>query len=243
MTLDLYVLLTVGTIALAGLVQSVTGFGFGLLSMAVLPLFLDFQDAYFIIVIPNLLVCVANFWANRRHYEWRHGRGLLIGSCLGVPIGFYTMINLRSDWLLVGLGLLICLFSVSELLCQTRPLQLSPSWGGPMGLLSGCLSGAFNMGGPPAVLYAYSQSWPKEQIVALLQLVFGSGSAIRLALGSGMVSGRALWVSLLATVPLLLAVFVGNRTLRRIHREHLRMTVVVFLLVIGLKYITSAVMP
>lgn len=242
MTLDLYVWLTVGTIALAGLVQSVTGFGFGLLSMAVLPLFLDFRDAYFIIVVPNLVVCAANFWANRRYYRWRQGTGLLIGSCLGIPVGFYTMAYMRADWLMLGLGMVVCLFSLSELIFRARPLKLSSSWAWPMGLLSGYLGGAFNIGGPPAVLYAYSQPWPKEQIVALLQLVFGSGSALRLALGAGMMSGRAACISLLAILPLLLAVFVGNRALRRIHREHLRLIVVVLLLVIGVKYIASAVM-
>lgn len=240
MTLDLYVLLTVGTIALAGLVQSVTGFGFGLLSMALLPLFLDFREAYFIIVIPNLLVCVAVFWANRRHYRWRQGTGLLIGSCVATPIGFYTMANLRADWLMLGLGVVVCLFSLSELVFRARPLKLSESWSWPMGLCSGCLGGAFNIGGPPAVLYAYSQPWPKEQIVALLQLVFGTASALRLVLGAGMVSGRTVWISLLATLPLLLAVFVGNRVLRMIHREQLRLIVVVLLFVLGVKYVASA---
>jgi uncharacterized protein len=240
MTIDSVLLLTIATMAFAGFVQSVTGFGFGLVAMALLPLFLKFQEAYFIIVIPNLVVCATNFAANYRHFQWRQGLGLTLGSCLAVPIGFYTMLKMKPGWVMFGLGILICLFAASELLMsKTRPLKLAESLGWPMGLISGALSGAFNMGGPPAVAYVYSQPWTKEHIVALLQVVFGTSSIIRLFLmqGAGMVTSQRLWVSLLAIVPLLVAIFVGNRLLRKIKREHLRVVVFVLLLLIGLKYI------
>lgn len=240
MTFDSILLLTVGTLALAGFVQSLTGFGFGLVAMALLPLFVKFKEAYFIILIPNLVVCAMNFAANYRHFRWRQGRGLLLGSCLAVPIGFYTMLNMKSDWLMFGLGLLICVFASSELLMsKTRRLKLAESMGWPTGLASGALSGAFNMGGPPAVAYVYSQTWTKEHIVALLQIVFGTSSIIRLCLmqGAGMITGELLWISLLAIVPLLAAIYGGNLLLRKIKREHLRVVVFLFLLVIGLKYI------
>jgi uncharacterized membrane protein YfcA len=240
MNLDLIVITTIAALTLAGFVQSLTGFGFGLVAMALLPLFLPFKEAYAIIIIPNLVVCALNFAANYRHFEWRKGRGLFIGSCIAVPIGFYTMLNMKSGWLMFGLGLLICVFASSELLMsKTRPLKLPESAGWPTGLVSGALSGAFNMGGPPAVAYVYSQTWTKEHIVALLQIVFGASSIIRLFLmqGVGMITGRLLWISLLATLPLLGAIYAGNRLLRWIKREHLRIVVFVFLLVIGIKYI------
>jgi uncharacterized protein len=240
MNFDSVLLLTVATLALAGFVQSLTGFGFGLVAMALLPLFLPFKEAYFIIIIPNLVVCGLNFAANHRHFVWRQGLGLFLGSCLAVPIGFYTMLNLKAGWLMFGLGLLICVFASSELLmAKRRPLKLPEKAGWPMGLASGALSGAFNMGGPPAVAYVYSQAWTKEHIVALLQLVFGASSIIRLCLmqGVGMITGRLLWISLLAILPLLGAIYAGNLALRWIKREHLRVLVFVFLLVIGLKYI------
>ena len=41
----------------------------------------------------------------------------------------------------------------------------------------------------------------------------------------------------MALLPLLGAIYAGNRLLRRIQREHLRVVVFVFLLVIGIKYI------
>lgn len=235
-----HLILTLCTIALACFVQSVTGFGFGLVSMALLPLFITFEEAYFILMIPNLIVCTMNFLANYRHYQWRQGLVLLLASCVAVPLGFYVMINLKSDWLMLGLGILICAFSLSELLMsKTRPLKVPESWGWPMGLFSGCLSGAFNMGGPPAVAYVYSQTWSKEHIVALLQLLFGTSSIIRLVLmqDKGMITPELLKISLYAIVPLLLAMLIGNRLLKNIPRDTLRVVVFVFLFAVGIKYI------
>lgn len=238
--INAHLALAIAAVALAGFVQSVTGFGFGLLSMALLPLLISFQEAYFMIVIPNLVVCAMNFLANYRQFQWRHGLGLLVGSSVAVPVGYYTMIHAKSDWLMCGMGVLICLFSASELLMPAGGrLKVPESVGWVMGLFSGYLSGAFNMGGPPAVAYVYSQPWPKEHRVAVLQLALGASSVIRLTMmqRTGQITGQLLLTSLLVTGSLLLAIYGGHRLLKRIAPSRLRLAVFLFLLMIGTKYI------
>jgi uncharacterized membrane protein YfcA len=95
------------------------------------------------------------------------------------------------------------------------------------------------MGGPPAIAYVYSQSWTKEHTVALLQVVFGTSSVIRLFLmqGAGLITADLLRVSLIAIAPLLLAILAGNRLLRKMRHQHLRLVVFLFLFVIGFKYL------
>lgn len=240
MTIDSIMFLTVGALALSGFVQSVTGFGFGLVSMSLLPLVLGFNDAYTMVAILNLVVCTMTLVNNIRHYRWREGLGLLIGSCLAVPVGFYAMVHLQSYWMLRGLGLLICLFTLSDLLMsRTRPLRISERYDLLMGAISGGLSGAFNAGGPPAVIYAYSQSWSKEHTVALLQVVFGTSSIIRLFMvhSSGLLRDELLRIGLVAMLPLILAIYIGTSILHRIKRERLRFIVFVFLFLIGVKYL------
>lgn len=239
MNIDNLLLLTIATVMLSAFVQSVTGFGFGLVAMALLPLFHDFKSAYFILIVPNLVLCTVNFALNFRTFRWRQGVWLLVGSCLATPVGFWFMASMKAEYLLRGLGVLICIFSASEvLMSRRRPLKIPERFGLPMGLASGTLSGAFNMGGPPAIAYVYSQTWAKEHIVALLQLVFGLSTAIRLAIMQGTdAMTPALWrLSGWSIGPLLVAVFVGNRVLRRLQHEHLRLAVFVLLFVIGVKY-------
>ncbi len=240
MSIDSAMLLAVAALALSGFVQSVTGFGFGLVSMSLLPLLLNLKDAYTVVAILNLVVCAMTLIGNLKHYRWRLGLGLIIGSCLAIPVGFKAMVYLKSDWLLRGLGLLICLFSLSEILMsRIRPIRIPERFGWLMGAVSGGLGGAFNAGGPPAVIYAYSQSWTKEHTVALLQVLFGTSSLIRLVLlqNARMLRGDLLRMGLAAIVPLVLAIYVGTRILHRIPRQRLRLIVFLFLFVIGAKYL------
>lgn len=233
-------LLVVGTLTLSGFVQSVTGFGFGLVSMALLPLLVSFPDAYIMVTVLNLVVCLVTFAANFRHYQWRRGWLLVLGSCLAVPAGFYLMMSMQTDWLIRALGALICLFSAVELIrLRTGPMHIPERAGFAAGLVSGTLGGAFNMGGPPAVAYCYAQTWSKEHTVALLQVMFGTSSIIRLFLvqSSGLLRADLLRVGLLAIVPLLAAIGLGSRLLRVLPRERLRIVVFVFLFLAGLKYL------
>jgi uncharacterized membrane protein YfcA len=55
--------------------------------------------------------------------------------------------------------------------------------------------------------------------------------------GTGMITAELLRTSLYAIVPLLLAILLGNRVLRKLQHQHLRVVVFVFLLVIGVKYL------
>lgn len=240
MNVDSMMLLVVGAIALSGLVQSVTGFGFGLVSMALLPLLVGFTDAYTIVAIMVLVTCGMTLMGNITHYRWRHGLGLLVSSCLALPLGFYGMVHIPQAWLIRGLGVLICLYSLREILMsRLRPIRVPASCEIPMGVLSGALSGAFHAGGPPAVIYAYSQNWTKEHIVALLQLVFLVPSVIRMGLivKQGLLRMDLFRTGLLAILPLILAIMVGTRVLHRVKREQLRLIVFVFLFVTGVKYL------
>ena len=103
--------------------------------MSLLPLFLDFKSAYFVLIVPNLVLCTVNFALNFRSYQWREGIWLMGGSCLATPVGYWFMTSLKSDYLLRGLGLLICVFSASEvLMSKRRPLQIPERFGLPSGV-------------------------------------------------------------------------------------------------------------
>lgn len=227
-------------LSLSGFVQGVTGFGFGLAAVALLPLLLGLKDAQVVVALLNVVVCMVTFLATWRHFRWRDGHWLIIGSVLGVPIGFFALVQLPASFLLQALGLLLCVFSASELWRGDRILiRIPPSLGFPVGLVSGSLGGALNVGGPPTVAYVYSQSWTKEQIVSLLQVSFGLCAVLRLALimNSELVRPELMRVSLLAIVPLLLATWLGSALLKRVPQDRLKMAVFVFLFIMGLKYL------
>lgn len=242
MTSDAHILLTVAALALSGFTQGLTGFGFGLVSMALLPLFLPFKDALVVVAVLNVAACATTFAATFRHFCWRRGLGLALGSVVGVPIGFHALVHLESQTLLHALGAVMVLFATTELLLARRFPVRFPGWAGwPVGVVSGALGGAFNIGGPPVIAYVYSQPWTKEQIVAVLQVVFGLSALMRLGLvaHSGLLRDDLLQLALISLVPMLLAILLGGRLLRLVPREQLKSGVFLFLLAIGAKYLFS----
>lgn len=234
------VIMVVVSLCTAGFIQGLTGFGFGLVSMALLPLVLSFKDALVVVAVLNVAACATTLATTRQHFSWARSKGLVIGSCIGVPIGFYALVHLNSDLLLRGLGVLMCLFSASELfLARYHKVHFPAKAGLPVGLISGALGGAFNIGGPPVIAYVYSQPWSKEEIIATLQAVFGCSAILRLGLvtESGLLQPRLLHLALAAMLPMLLCIFLASKLLNRVPRERLKSAVFVFLFGVGAKYL------
>lgn len=217
-----------------------TGFGFGLVAMPLLPLVMNFQDAVALAVLLNMVVTGITFFTMKAHYSWHHGSGLVVGACVGVPIGVYVLIHANELLLRHLLGATMCLFAANELLLSKKYV-FSERVSFPCGLASGALGGAFNMGGPPAVAFVYSQPWSKEQTVAILQVAFGLSALLRLALFgcTGLLDKRLLSFGAWALLPLALAIFAGISLSPTIPHERLKRAVFLFLGAMGIKYLLT----
>lgn len=233
-------LIAVAILTLAAFTQGLTGFGFGLISMALLPLVLPVKDATVILAPLTVVTCATTLHAVRRHLRWRHAAALVAGATLGVPLGVFALVKLDAAVLLRTLGSLMVLFALVDLAGTGRlriPLPAAAAF--PVGLASGSLGGALNAGGPPVIAYTYAQPWTKEEIVATLQLVFGISAVLRFALlgQQGMFRAELWQIIACAIVPMFGGITAGSRQLARVRREPLRAAVSCFLLVIGLKYL------
>ena len=234
--------LLVSVVTIAAFAQGLTGFGFGLVAMALLPLFMDFKDAVALVAVLNLLVCVATFLTARRHVVWRRTAPLAAGAFLGVPVGVWALVRWDARWLLGILGAWMIAFAISELLLARWWRPRFPEWSGwPVGLMSGALGGAFNAGGPPVVAYVYSQPWSKEETVAALQVVFGASAVVRVALmgGAGLMPAEMLTVLAASALPVLGGIALGARLLRRVPQAALKVVAALFFLVMGAKYLLA----
>jgi uncharacterized membrane protein YfcA len=234
------VALVIVVICLAGFTQGLSGFGFGLVAMPLLLLLMNLREAAALTVLLNLLVCGMTFFSIRNHYSLRQGLGLVVGTCLGVPLGVYALVRLNDVLLLRVLGAAMVLMCAHEfILARAHSIHMSPRLGLPFGLLSGSLSGAFGMGGPPAVAFTYSQPWSKEQIVALLQVVFGLSAVLRLVLlgSAGLLASPLLLTGLWSVLPLTVAILLGQKCFSRIPQPVLRNATFAFLGAMGMKYL------
>lgn len=229
----------VAGLTLAGFLQGLSGFGFGLTAMALLPLVLDFRDSQATVTVVNLVVCTANAAVLWRSVVWSKMLGLLVGAWVGVPLGFQLLTQLPGDQVRQWLGAALCLMVGFELAFGHREWRY-PAWTQPaVGLASGALGGAFNIGGPPLVAYMYSQPWSKQQIVASLSVVFLSSGVIRTTLlAQAHQLTPTVWQAFLwSTPPMIAALLFGNRLLHHVPQRAMRIAVYTVLLGLGVRYL------
>lgn len=232
---------------IAGFVQGLTGFGFGMVSMSLLPLILSrpaegvtgLKEAAAISTIFSILATITIFFRHYREYKWRQGFAFLICVCVGVPVGTFFLEKANERVLLKVLGGLMVFFAAREFFFNVQPKSM-PAWVTvPLGLFSGALSGAFNMGGIPSAAYAYAHPWSRGHIMAFLQIMIASSCALRIGIYKkfGYFDQVPLHYGALLALPVSLALWLGHLALGKISPQHMRKGVFIFIGLAGIYYL------
>jgi len=232
-------LLLTTALACAGFVQGLSGFGFGLVSMSLMPLFMGIKQAAVISTAFSLVATLFTFARHYREYNWRLGASFLLSVVIGLPLGVYFLERSSERVLTRIMGALMVAYAAREFLLRSQSRTFPRAWTVPLGLFSGAMSGAFNLGGVPSAAYAYAHPWSRGQIMAFLQVMITLSCILRLAFyhNAGLAGSipwqRAIWLA----VPLSLAIWLGHLTLQRVAVHSMRQFIFVFIGVSGLYYL------
>ena len=176
--------------------QTATGVGLGLLAGPVLILTLDGQTAIFVALLLNLIVSLLLLPQERAEILWPPLRQLSLGSLIGIPLGWYLLLQMDAMTLKLVAALVVLAAGLQLFLAgrrqdagstpQERPL-FTVLGGGVSGIMSGCLA----IPGPIALWTLVQQRQTPRSIRATLRglFVFSYGAAflIHFALGEGLV--------------------------------------------------------
>jgi uncharacterized protein len=232
-------LLLTTALACAGFVQGFTGFGFGLVSMSLMPLFMGIKQAAVISTVFTLLATLLTFARHYREFNWRLGAPFLVSVCVGLPLGVYLLEQSSEKVLARIMGALMLAYAAREFLLPSRAGSFPVRWTVPLGLFSGAISGAFNLGGVPSAAYAYAHPWSRGQIMGFLQVMITLSCVLRLVFyrNIGLLGGIPWRLAIWLVLPLSLAIWLGHLTLQRIAPQHMRQFIFIFIGVSGLYYL------
>ena len=177
--------ITIVTTCFAAFIQGASGFGFALV---VVPMLSGLISIYVLAPMVALSVLIINLLLSlyyRRAFEPTIVLPLLLGSALGIPLGFFALQQVPASWMLTALGLLILLYAVYALLGSAMPVLKSQRWIYGAGFLSGILTGSYNLPGPPVILYGNSQAWAQARFKGNLTSFFGA-NAVLVVIGHGL---------------------------------------------------------
>lgn len=225
---------------LAAFVQGLSGFGSGLVSMALLPLFMGVQQAVAVSSVIGVMITVSFAIRLRAHTDRAEVAPMALAGLLGVPVGLWLLHSLDAGLVTGLLGAVLCTHASWSLLRGDRQGRtLARGWAVLAGALGGALSGAFNTSGPPVLVYATLRHWPRDVFRANLQTFFtvtGTLSLIGFAT-TGLITWQTLRLDAIALPAVVLGAWGGNRLSARVDPIAFRRGVLVALLAMGAYYI------
>jgi uncharacterized membrane protein YfcA len=147
-------------LSLSGFTMSFAGFGFALVSVPLLALFIPVREA----VAMQFPFCFALFayqaWHYRRHFFWTDMKDMVWGFAVGIVLGTTLLFHLPGALLKKVLAVFIASVVLFNMTPAGQRFRLqhahNPWWGHWCGFLSGSFFGAYTIGGPPAALYILS---------------------------------------------------------------------------------------
>lgn len=219
----------------AATVIGTVGFGFGLVAVPVLLLFLEPQQA---VVVSNSLIGImmamvlVRTW---RHLKLRVSIGLVLGGMAATPVGVLALNSASPSALRITIAIVIIslgLFSLSSV--QLPFAQRRPA--GPIfGFLTSLAVTTIGIGGPLGAIYAIAQRWRAETVRAVLALFFLTSDIVAFALyaATGLV-GRDTLANIGVMVPGLLFGFgLTAMLVNRINERIFRHAVIAVIVVAG----------
>ena len=170
--LPMETLLIGGVIFLSSLLQGMFGFAFMLIALPLLSQLLTVKVAVPFLSLSLALIAGILTLQLKGEFSYKKMMPLIIGAAIGIPAGIWFLLASSEQLIKFILGLVLIAYSAYCFQRKTVQWRL-PGWTGyVVGLLAGSLGGAFNITGPPVVMYLSTQAGSKLNIFASLNFFF-----------------------------------------------------------------------
>jgi uncharacterized membrane protein YfcA len=230
--------------AVAGFVQGLSGFAFGMVAMSFWAWSLEPRLAAVLAVFGALTGQVIAALSVRRGFDARRLWPFVCGGLLGVPLGVLLLPRLDADAFKAVLGLLLVLWCPAMLLAKDLPRithggRLAD---GAVGLAGGVMGGIGGFTGTLPTLWCTLRGFDKDAQRAVVQNFNLSMLAVTMAsyLATGVVTRAMLPLFAIVAPAMLVPTLLGARLYTGISEARFRQIVLGLLTVSGLVLLGSA---
>jgi len=148
--LVLQIILGMIIIFIAAMTQGITSFGFSLVSLPLLGLFLPLKIVVPVLVIYSLVLNSLILYHIKEYIDLKKIAILVTAGLIGTPFGAYLLKGTDEGILKIFVGILLTFTAIINfygIKIKVKNEKLSFI---PVGLVSGLLNGSVSLGGPPA---------------------------------------------------------------------------------------------
>lgn len=235
----------IGIIFFALFIQGVAGFGSALIAMPLLVPLLGIEVAapmFALLIFTGEIIMIIRYRESLHFGQiWR----LMVGALVGIPLGMIGVNALPEPLVLLILGIVTAGYGLYALSGAKLPLQKrkNSNIGYGFGFLAGILSGAYNTGGPPYVMYSSTRGWSPAEFKSNLQAMFFV-SSIGVIIGHTLLHHMTLNVIqnfLLALPAMVVGLVLGYSLDNLIKPQQFRIIVLILLVIIGVRLVYVAI--
>ncbi|WP_099519052.1 sulfite exporter TauE/SafE family protein [Paenibacillus sp. BIHB 4019] len=216
--INMFLIIGIFIVLIAGFVQGLTSFGFALVTMPFLVKMIPLQEVVPIVVILSLctnIIVLLNSW---QHVAIRKIWILILSSLLAAPLGTLLLVYLSADLLKGFTGILIIAFAVLLLSGKSFPIRNDKMAFIPIGMTSGLLNGSISLSGPPVALFLSNQGYSKNEFRANITVygVILNMITIGTFFYSGLMTPKVMMYTSLFVPSVLIGVFIGIIAIKRL---------------------------
>ena len=208
-------------IALAYIVFGVAGFGTALVAGPILILCLPLSKIIPLLVLLDFVAAFGNWLPSRRDVARPELLRLLPCMAVGCIVGVVFLLNLKSDLLLLLMGVFISAYAVYSLAVKVRPRQVAAGWAVPAGVIGGLFGALFGSGGFLYALYLNARL-AKDAARATQSALISCSTVVRLSLfviAGVYTDGELLWLAVCLLPAMALGLWIGRRLAIKLSRE------------------------
>jgi uncharacterized membrane protein YfcA len=218
-------------ICIAAILQSISGFGFSLLAMPLLSIFVDIQDAVVIATLCGIFTNAVHLRKDFQLVERSIARRISLSALIGMPLGVVVLSVFSATHMraIIGAVIVVLVFlMMRNFILKTENTNVDIV----LGAFSGLLATSVSTNGPPLVFLLQSKQLDPWRLRATLAYVFtisGCASFIVLMI-AGKGSIEAFQYAMLSLPAMYLGTVVGRRARLRVTQEAFKRLMYVLLL-------------
>lgn len=222
---------------IAAFTQAVTGFGSALVGMPLLSPIVGVRLASPLMAVLSIILNMTLLLIRRQAIRWHAMWHMILAAIVGIPIGILAVSLFSEHIVLIILGIVLIAYSLYAWFTPQLPELKHPVWKYVFGFASGLLAGAYNVGGPPAVVYATGRGWKPAEFRSNLQALFVIENVVVVAghAYNGSYTSEVLNYLWYAIPALALGIVVGLALASRIPDALFRKLVLILLIVLGIR--------
>ena len=218
-------------ICIAAVLQSISGFGFSLLAMPLLSIFVDIQDAVVIATLCGIFTNAVHLRKDFQLVERSIARRISLSALIGMPLGVVVLSVFSATHMraIIGAVIVVLVFlMMRNFILKTENTNVDIV----LGAFSGLLATSVSSNGPPLVFLLQSKQLDPWRLRATLAYVFtisGCASFIVLMI-AGKGSIEAFQYAMLSLPAMYLGTVVGRKARLRVTQEAFKRLMYVLLL-------------